>query len=100
MWGGSLGSRPSPFVHICTIYKHMRYRQKRGRPGMKYHVRIVGGAIGNTLLLFPEARSPSHLVVELLASCIICNMCGMLSIWLLSCSGDICVKPHPFASLP
>ena len=35
---------------------------------MKYHVRIVGGAIGKfSILLFPEARSPSHLVEELLA---------------------------------
>ena len=35
-------------------------------------MRIVGGAIGKALLLFPEARSPSHLVEELLASRIIC----------------------------
>ena len=46
---------------------------------LKYHVRIVGGAIGKALLLFPEARSPSHLVEELLAS----RMYGFLSIWLL-----------------
>ena len=63
----SLGSRPSPFVHT-RIYKRMQYTQKWGRPKMKYHVRIVGGAIGKTLLLFPEARSPSRLVEELLAS--------------------------------
>ena len=31
---------------------------------IKYHVRIVGGAIAKALLLFPEARSPSHLVEE------------------------------------
>ena len=90
----------------------MRYPD-RG-PGRKYHVRIVGGAIGKALLLFPEAGgaigkaillfpeagSPSHLVEELLASRIICTTCGMLSIWLLICSGDLCVKPHPYASLP
>ena len=82
----SLCSRPSPFVHIRTLYKRMRYTQKWGRPGMKYHVKIVGGAIGKTLLLFPgpEARSPSHLVKELLAGRIICTTCVMLSIWLLS----------------
>ena len=53
------------------------------RPGLKYHVRLVGGAIGKALLLFPEARSPSHLVEELLASRIICTTYGFLSIWLL-----------------
>ena len=79
----SLGSRPSPFVHICTIYKRMRCTHKRGRPGLKYHVRIVGGAIAKALLLFPEARSPSHLVEELLACRIICTTYGFLSIWLL-----------------
>ena len=54
----------------------MRYTQKkkRGRPGLKYHMGIVGGAIGKALLLFPEARSPSHLVEELLASRIIIIM--------------------------
>ena len=57
LMGCSLGSRPSPFVHIRTIYmyKRMRYTQKRGRPGLKYHVRIVGGAIGKALLLFPRS---------------------------------------------
>ena len=82
-----------------TIYKRMRYTQKMGKPGLKYHVRIVGGAIGKALLFFPEARSPSHLVEELLASRIICTTYGLLSIWLLRCSGGLCVKPHPFASL-
>ena len=38
-----------------------------------------------------------HLVEELLASRI---TCGILSIWLLILSGDLCVKPHPFANLP
>ena len=81
---GSLGSRPSPFVHICTIYKRMRCTHKNGEGlGLKYHVRIVGGAIGKALLLFPEARSPSNLVEELLASRIICTTYGLLSIWLL-----------------
>ena len=77
-------SRPSQFVHIRTIYKCMQCTQKRQRPGIKYHVRIVGGAIGKTLLLFPEARLPSHLVVELLAGRIICTTCVKLLIWLLS----------------
>ena len=77
----SLGSKPSPytqFISACGTHK------KWGRPGLKYHVRIVGGAIGKALLLFPEAcRSPSHLVEELLASRIICTTYGLLSIWLL-----------------
>ena len=47
------------------------------------HVRIVGGAVGKALLLFPEARSPSHLVEELLASRIICTTYGFFSIWLV-----------------
>ena len=43
----------------------------------------MGGAIGKALLFFPEARSPSHLVEELLASRIMCTTHGLLSIWLL-----------------
>ena len=63
----SLGSRPSPgpytqFISACGTRKKMGKR-----PGLKYHVSIVGGAIGKALLLFPEARSPSHLVEEPLA---------------------------------
>ena len=93
----------SATVHVCLVRLSclfvylMRYTQKWGRPGLKYHVRIVGGAI---LLLFPEARSPSHVVEELLASHIICTTYGLLSIWLLRGSGDLYVKPHPFTSLP
>ena len=40
-------------------------------------MRIVGGAIGKALLLFPEAGSPLHLVEELLASHIICTTWGV-----------------------
>ena len=65
------------FISTCGTH------EKWGRPGLKYHVRIVGGAIGKALLLFPEARSPSHLVEELLASRIIYTTYGLLSIWLL-----------------
>ena len=60
----SLGSRPSPYVQFISA---CGMRKKQGRPGLKYHVKIVGVAIGKVLLLFPEARSPSNLVVELLA---------------------------------
>ena len=56
------------FISACGTHKN-----GEGRPGLKYHVRIVGGAIGKALLLFPLARSPSHLVEELLASRIICT---------------------------
>ena len=102
---GSLGSRPSRFVHIRTQFISACGTHQNGEglalapraPGMKYHVRIVGGAIGKALLLFPEAGSSSYLVEELLASRIICTMCGILSIWLLIGSGDLCVKPRPFA---
>ena len=68
------------------------HAKKRGRPGLKYHVRIVGGAIGKTLLLFPEARSPSHLIEELLASRIICTTYGLLSIWY---AYNLCIWGRP-----
>ena len=44
-------------------------------------MRIVGGAIGKALLHFPEARSPSHLVEELLASLIIIIYRGLYVIY-------------------
>ena len=61
--GDRTEARPGPWACACM--------------GLKYHVRIVGGAIVKALR--PEARSPS-----LLASRIyICTTYGLLSIWLL-----------------
>ena len=79
----SVPGLPRSFTYAQFISACGTRKKKRGRPGLKYHVRIVGGAIGKALLLFPEARSPSHLVEELLASRIICTTYGLLSIWLL-----------------
>ena len=68
-----------PYI-VAEVPQYNSYNVCRGVPtvvhrlhvnplaSLKYHVRIVGGAIGKALLLFPEARSPSHLVEELLAS--------------------------------
>ena len=41
----------------ANIGRYAYYQGEGARPGLKYHVRLMGGAIGKTLLLFPEARS-------------------------------------------
>ena len=66
---------------LSIMWKSLHVVHTKNGEGLGCLVRIVGGANGKALLLFPEARSPSHLVEE---KRIICTMCGILSIWLLS----------------